>query len=81
MDTPLNKILNALEWRGPSGRAMGHVILKRAEAQQLLTSMGIELNRLQSEVHNIDVIITREEHTIDAKMEEHPLTQKDLDHD
>lgn len=81
MSTPLNKILDSLEWRGPSGRAMGHVILKRAEAQQLLTSMGIELNRLQSEVHNIDVIITREEHTIDAAAEPHPLTQKDLDHD
>lgn len=79
--TPLNKILDALEWRGPTGRAMGHVILKRAEAQELLTNLGIKLNQQQSEVHNIEVVVTREERlrTIQAIAEEHPPTARDIE--
>ena len=56
---PLTKILDILEWRGPSGRAMGYVVLKRTEAQELLRNFSIELNRLQAEEH--EVVITREE--------------------
>ena len=77
--TPLTKILNALEWRGPNGRAMGHVILTRGEAQQLLRNIGVELTRLQSEVHNIEVIVTRTETERPMGIsEERPITEKDI---
>lgn len=35
MDDALDKLQADLDWRGPSGRAMGHVVLTREQARAL----------------------------------------------
>jgi len=47
MTTPMLKMLELLDWRGPSGRPMAHIVLTRAEAQSVLQSLGITLSETQ----------------------------------
>ena len=38
------KIEAQLAWRGPNGRAMGHVVLERNEAVALLAALGVTMS-------------------------------------
>jgi hypothetical protein len=44
--TGIEKIIDDLAWRGPNGRLMGHVVLTRAQAEEVLA----EIEQLRSGV-------------------------------
>jgi len=37
--TGIEKIVADLEWRGPNGKAMGHVVLTRTQAERVLIDL------------------------------------------
>jgi len=44
--TSLRSIINQLAWRGPTGRMMGHIVLERAEAEELASAaLSFELSK------------------------------------
>lgn len=44
----LDTIYRDLEWRGPQGRALGHIALERADAQDLLNHVCSLLEALKA---------------------------------
>jgi len=48
--TVVENIERQLEWRGPTGRSLGHVVLERADAERLLQ----EIYDLRRYVESID---------------------------
>jgi len=47
----VEKIVSDLEWRGPNGKTMGHVVLTREQAEDLLKEIG-QLRSGRREVNN-----------------------------
>lgn len=43
------KIKEQIEWQGPSGKHLGHVVIPRADAQKLLTMLETKLDELTTE--------------------------------
>lgn len=56
-----DKIKDQLEWRGPGGKAMGHVVLTRREAEELLHEIYNFGDQLMLDLQNktIDEAIER----------------------
>lgn len=44
----LNKLLKDLEWRGPNGSMLGHIVLTREETQTLLYNVRVKLTPEQA---------------------------------
>ena len=50
--TPIESIERDLAWRGPRGNPLGHILLERAKAEELLADikkLKLENSRLKSE--------------------------------
>ncbi len=55
----LDEIVHKLDWRGPSGKSMAHIVLSREEACMLVHDIG----KLQLTLQQLEQLIIDEEET------------------